>query len=503
VTDAERLRRIEDVIDVSGQAPAIEVRLPSGGRPRQLSVRTLLVGMLLATADDRPLQLVRIHEALTALCHRDRERLGVMVRWRRGPHLLTYRQVERTFCIVVAMLDASASELFNVVDALVEASVPPPWKDVTTSYSVDWTDHASWSKPAAKDSAEIAADTDAGWGHRKAHAPGDKDQLFFGYYAQAVVMAPEEQGINVPELVRRITLDPPRVDPATQMAGVLRSMAASGVAVNDVLADSGYAHRSAQRWATPLRLIGVRLIQDLHPHDRGQKGAFDGAVCASGSLYCPATPKPLLALGPPSRRASAQGLAAHDEQTAELARWRLSPVTADDADGYHRVACPAAQGKLRCPLKPASMALGFDRPEVTGPPAEPPRCCVQATITVPPSVNAKTRQKHPYPSAQHRRSYARRTGSERAFATLKDSSSTDVRRGSCRMMGRTKNLVMLAGAVVVRNMRIIDSFEAARADDERRARLGQPIKTRRRRRDPLAQLPVHDDVAAGRQLDTG
>jgi len=206
-----------------------------------------------------------------------------------------------------------------------------------------------------------------------------------------------------------------------------------------------------------------------------------------------------------SRRIYAGGrdLAIHDEQTTEHARWRLSPVTVDDADGYHRVACPAAQGKLRCPLKPASMVLGYDRPEVTEPPVEPPRCCAQATITVPPSVNAKSRQKHPYPSVQHRRSYARRTGSERAFATLKDSSSTDVRRGSCRMMGRTKNLVMLTAAVVVRNMRIIDSFESARADDERRARHGQPIKTRRRRRLQLAQLPVHDDIVSTGRFDTG
>ena len=71
------------------------------------------------------------------------------------------------------------------------------------------------------------------------------------------------------------------------------------------------------------------------------------------------------------------------------------------------------------------------------------------------------------------------------------------------MMGRTKNLMMLVGAVVVRNMRIIDSFEAARADDERRAHDGQPIKTRRRRRNPLTQLPVHEDVAARGHPDTG
>lgn len=34
-------------------------------------------------------------------------------------------------------------------------------------------------------------------------------------------------------------------------------------------------------------------------------------------------------------------------------------LTADDADGCHRVQCPAAAGKVRCPLRPAS--VGFRR----------------------------------------------------------------------------------------------------------------------------------------------
>jgi hypothetical protein len=514
------LRRVESVVDATGQAPVIEARLPGGGRPRQLSVRTLLVGALLAVTDDRPLQLVRVHQSLLALADDDRRRLGIEVAWRGGPHVLTYRQVERTFSLVVAQMDPSPvpsfagvsveersirlaearaacvsgadARLCSFVDALCEASIPAEWKTCTTSYSVDWTDHAAWSRAVPADSIELAADPDAGWGHRKSHFPGDRDQLFFGFYVQAVVMAPEEGGPKVPELVRRVSLEKPKIDPPTQMAGMLGAMARSAIVVGDVLADSGYSHRSAERWATPLRLIGARPVHDLHPHDRGQKGAFEGAVCASGSLYCPATPKPLLALGPPPRGASALSIADHDEQTTELARWRLVRVTADDVDGYHRCACPATQGRLRCPLKARSMTLGFDRPEVTDPPTVPPRCCAQATITVPPSVNAKTRQKHPYPSIEHRKSYARRTGAERAFSTLKDPSSTDVRRGSCRMMGRTKNIVLFTVAVIVRNMRILDSFEASRADEDHRAAAG--LSPRRRRRSSITELPVHDDV---------
>ena len=41
--------------------------LPKGARARQLSVRTLLLGMLLACADDRPAHLSRVHGALLGL----------------------------------------------------------------------------------------------------------------------------------------------------------------------------------------------------------------------------------------------------------------------------------------------------------------------------------------------------------------------------------------------------------------------------------------------------
>jgi hypothetical protein len=57
---------------------------------------------------------------------------------------------------------------------------------------------------------------------------------------------------------------------------------------------------------------------------------------------------------------------------------------------YHRVTCPAAAGKIRCPLRPESMTLDRSRPEILTPPQHPPACCTQQTITVPPEVAAKT-----------------------------------------------------------------------------------------------------------------
>ena len=265
-------------------------------------------------------------------------------------------------------------------------------------------------------------------------------------------------------------------------------MPATGIPLGDILSDSGYAHRDAAAWAIPLRLAGAQLIQDLHPSDRGPKGTHDGAVIANGNLYCPATPRPLLDLGPLARGTTPEQAAAHDQQSAELARHKLGRLTSDDADGYHRVACPAAMGKIRCPLRPPSMTLSRDRPEILTPPEHPPACCNQQTITVPPEVNAKTAQKHDYPSAAHRRSYARRTGAERTFATAKDPASNNIARGWTRLMGLTPLTLWLACLLTVRNQRILTAWTARQEDNARRAAAGLPPKTRRQRRKTLTDL---------------
>jgi hypothetical protein len=51
-----------------------------------------------------------------------------------------------------------------------------------------------------------------------------------------------------------------------------------------------------------------------------------------------------MGLGPLSRGTTPDQAAAHDAQTAELARYKLGRLTRDDQDGYHRVACRASPG---------------------------------------------------------------------------------------------------------------------------------------------------------------
>ena len=352
---------------------------------------------------------------------------------------------------------------------------------------MDWTDLESFARPPLYDGAPCAG-PEASWGHRRGDGPGQKDELFWGYYLSAATMVAEEGGPAVPEVVRAAKLSSCHIDPVPAMVPVIGDLVASGTAVGDVLADSAYAHRVAAHWALPLRALGAKLVTDLHPNDRGPRGTFGGATCANGNLYCPATPVALLGLGPLPRGANAEQVAAHDRTTAEAARYKLCRVSADDADGYHRVACPATMGKLRCPARPASLALSHERPTVLAPPEHLPPCCSQRTLTVPASVNAKTAQKHDYPSAAWRTSYARRTAVERSYSTIKDPASNDISRGWCRLMGLSAVTVFVACCLVVANLRVLDAFEARAADDARRTAAGLGPKRRRRRRKSVADL---------------
>ena len=128
------------------------------------------------------------------------------------------------------------------------------------------------------------------------------------------------------------------------------------------------------------------------------------------------------------------------------------------------------------------MTLDRDRPEILTPPQHPQACCTQQTITIPAGVLAKTAQKHDYPSAAHRRSYARRTAAERVFSTIKDPATNTVTRGWCRLMGLTPLAFWLACLHAVRNQRILAAWNARQDDNQRRAAAGLPPRTRKRRR---------------------
>jgi hypothetical protein len=224
---------LEDIIDRSQIAARIEVLLPIGVRGRQLLVRTLLLGILLALADHRPAHLTRVHHALTALPEADQARLGVIAGWKTGPHLLTYRQTERTFGLVVTALAKDAPDgrpsalLASICEDLLEASIPPEYKAASTALAADWTDLDSFSRPPPARGGPCA-DPEARWGHRKNNLLRNEDELFYGYYLQAAIMMPDEGGPPVPELARRATLTSCDHDPVPELVPVLTRLPGAG-----------------------------------------------------------------------------------------------------------------------------------------------------------------------------------------------------------------------------------------------------------------------------------
>jgi hypothetical protein len=480
---------IADIIDSSGAASAIEQMLPASVRSRQLTAGTLLTGMMLALADGRPAHLTRAHAALLALPEDDQERLGVIVAWKDGPHQLTYRQVEHTARLIAKALakdhpDGSPSPgLQRLCNQLLEASIPGEFKSASSSLAVDWTDVEAWSRPVPANSPGSGTDPEARWGHRNVNRKIQEGEMFFGYYFPAATMVSDDNGPAVPELARRITVCSSAHDPAVALVPVLQDMAAAGIKPGDILADSGFSYRQPGTWAVPLRRLGAQLVIDLHPSDRGPQGTHEGAIICNGTIYCPATPTPLLQLIPLPPGAAAAAAAAHHAQTAELARYKLGLHAAEDTDGYRRLACPAVIGKIRCPLRPASMKLTRNRPEILTPPGHPQACCTQKTITAGPQVAAKTRQKHDYPSQAWQVSYQRRTAAERLNASVKDTAATSIDRGWIRLIGITPLLLWLTCLTAIRNQRILTAWDKRQQHHARRAANGPPTPSHKRRRE--------------------
>ena len=236
---------------------ALDELMPRGGRPRQLGARTVLLGVLLALDAGRPAHLEAAWRALCSLEVADQLSLGFAQSKDGECRSASYRQLSDTFSVLCRGIDptpvpsfrgvpdheralhlaaarsgvdaeANAARLDAVTDALVEASVPTAYKGASSSLAVDWTDHETWSRARPAEDPQPANDPDASFGHAKRNAPGAKDYLFFGYYAQVATMVRDEGGARVPELVRRIALHAPRIDPAAAMAQVLLRLSATG-----------------------------------------------------------------------------------------------------------------------------------------------------------------------------------------------------------------------------------------------------------------------------------
>ena len=373
---ATALARLEQIVNAAGVCEQIEARLPIGVRPRQLSVRTLLIGMLLVAVEGRPAHLRRVHRALAALPEDDQRRLGVLAHWNTGPHQLSYRQLEYTFTLLVASARQRRARRHPLSAALRRARPAPGSQRPTcggppsSSFAVDWTDLETWARPPRKDGQGRCADPEAAWGHRTSNHPAQTESSSATTCKPLTTVA-DEHGPEVPELVRRIHLASCQHDPPAQIIPIIARMHQAAIPIGDLLADSGYSYRQPETFALPPAHSASNSWSICTPTTAAPKAPTTARSPQRPALL-PRHPHTLLALGPLPPAATSEQTLHHDQQSAELARYKLAPITAPDTDGYRRAGCPAAHNKIRCPLQPDSLACPTPGPPSTSRPSTRP-----------------------------------------------------------------------------------------------------------------------------------
>lgn len=496
-------------MDRSGVCDDLERRLTGpGGRPRQLPVRTLAAAIIAMSLDGKPEYLTEVYLWLLRLEPELRLALGVdVVRADGSRKHLSYRQVEYLYNRTLQLMDSSPvrrrrrdesiedwqkrtkaaastgsrareldDRLNRFTDLILGASTPDDMQ-AHPHHAVDATDVEAWTRRTKE---ERLRDSNAKYLRRPSDGPGEKDDIYVGYRKVTAVTVRADDGPPVPEycVSLRITTE----DEAPTSLEMFEDMKDRGVPTGDVLADSKYPY--AIGWSQAMRSMGYDLVVDLHTGDRGMQGTEQGALVVDGSLFCPKTPAELLALE--ALRNDTAKKPELEAMWAERERFRFSTKGRADEDGYQRYQCPAATGKIRCPLMPDSMARSADRPTVLNPPATPPTCCTQLSITAPPSVAPKTRQKHPYGSQSWQTSFNRRTAVERDNGRNEDAAIVDLSRGRIRVQGRAKTQFFHALAQAATNIQMHEAFGSDQPRHERAAAaiLGttRPPRSRARRR---------------------
>ncbi len=385
------LREAVAWVDRSGIAPLIEgiLRPTRRGRPRQLTVRTLFVGMKLAVDTSKTACLTDVHALLTeGLAPSAQRDLGV-IDGRTGA-VITLHQIRRLLSAIQAKLDPSpataagfgpdeleqrAASLQEVLDLMLAATMPTAIAH-TGGYAVDGTGTWSWAKGRKRE--DRSPDPDAAWGV-KTHKSG-RTESYFGYELHAVVrIGPTgAKGSDTPCLAERISVVPASTSPTRPVLDTLARMTADGHRIRDVVADRGYTYKND--WAPGLHALGIDPVADLHANQYGPRGTHAGARIVAGTPHCPAMPAGFDTIHRPDRLVPTPAL---DTFTADIERreqWALRRVAGPDLDGKERYECPARAGKLRCPLQPDSLALPLATPTVLAPPDPDtaPTCCTPA-----------------------------------------------------------------------------------------------------------------------------
>lgn len=513
---AVEIRRAEAIVDRSGLVDELEGLLRPRdpvtgrhiGRPRDIPVRTFLVGVLLTAGHGKNMHLRRVHRTLTRdISRTQQERLGVRFQRPGDPlgasrRILSYHHFSRITCALAKKVGTAGDEyLQSICDRLIDASVaagPSP----TGEWAIDGTGVDTWSNGLK--SKDRRSDRDAQWGHRTPTPQKSMSKKFFGYdlYGFTALPPAGSDGSEHPPLIRRIVVRPAASDDAEASLCGIDSLVDSGVDVDRVIVDRGISYKAAERWANELRARGIAQVIDMHALERGRVD-HNGISMIDGWPHCPATPEVLVEISRPEKLSvpnsdrdrstpQAQAVDTFRTQIAERDRyafrrtqgWRTKARTGEREERYE---CPAEAGQVRCALKPATMHYPGDVPQVLNPPAagSAPTCCTQRTVALGEDAQGKLRQDLRWGTDTWIEAYNRRTFVEGGFGVLRNPAVGALTRGLFCIIGRIKVTLWLAALVAAINMRALAAWATRTGVDNVDPALG----------------PVTDDDWAFEELD--
>lgn len=512
--NSDEVRLAERVVDDSGVAEELEqllhdTRVNGAGRPSELPVRALLVGLVTVALLGQPLHLRRCTELLANLSRPIRERLGIV---RADGGRITERQVTYLFRRIRTELDPSphtaadvdeqtrqarAERLQALCDALLAATLPDE-RD-SGSYALDATAIEAWARGYR--SRDRWRDPDAGWSVKTPSGTTDLEREggdtrprnadgVYGYDVHLLTWIRDDgQDTAPPPLTERVAVFGGGRSNVEQVAdGVAAAILhpAADQPIGEVVCDRWYTQQLAGRFAMPIRRTGAGLVMELKSDQRGPQGTFRGALKVDGELYCPSMPPGLHQL-PDAHYRKPKQMAARAAVAERRKPYQFLPLNLPDANGSQRVQCPAERKNVRCPLKEKSLEKDpATHPTIVDPPEAPADCCTQGSMTVPAATLGRIKQKHPYGTEEHRVSFNRRNVVEGAIAVLRNAGAQDIKRDHIRVMGIAATTLLITIAVAAMNVRLLANH--IEADDNRTDTDDDPTP------DPLAGS--YDDVIA-------
>ncbi len=489
---------------------------PRRGRPRGLSVRTLLVAIQLGAFAGR-FFLIDLPDLLEPLGPATRSRLGLK---RRGEPV-TYRQI----CYLVTRIDEvlrasflyqdgrlvdGLGEFDRVFNALATTGAHPDAASVS-SVAIDGSDIPTWGTSSVREElvwesdesgeARIVRDDDGGALWKKARIITDSDATWrgsrevegkpshFGYSLTVAISAREENGPEVPRAALAARLRPVTVQDKAMGLACVGEVAERRDQLGDVLVDRGYTSSlDGKDFLLPLRALGAEPVFDLTVHQVGPQGTVRGALILGGHPFSPATPRAMHQIDRPTGTQNGTYMPAHravreyQAQIAARAAYALVPHGAVRDNLTQVFQCPGSAGKLECPLRPARRRLREGALPVLNAPRRPGDDSVCArSFTTFCLEEIPLIQRHIHGSTEWARSYSRRqTTVETYFANIKDGASENFSRGRIRVMGIVKIGLFVAATLASANRRLALSFDPERiAKRQAHRRPGRPTRHRR------------------------